>query len=77
LAKGLELAKEAHDWSLLATILVNVAHLYGRHGDADDGLKFSQLSEMAMPDGLSAADAMIHMAWLYGKLETLIGLPST
>lgn len=53
---------EAHDRSLLATILVNVAHLYGRHGDADDGLKFSQLSEMAMPDGLSAADAMIHMA---------------
>jgi len=68
LAKGIELAKEAHDRSLLATILVNVAHLYGRHGDADDGLKFSQLSEMAMPDGLSAADAMIHMAWLYGKL---------
>jgi hypothetical protein len=68
LAKGLELAKEIHDRSLLATILVNVAHLYGRHGDANDGLKFSQLSEMAMPNGLSASDAMIHMAWLYGKL---------
>ena len=30
LAKGLELAKEAQDRSLLATILVNVAHLYGQ-----------------------------------------------
>jgi transcriptional regulator with XRE-family HTH domain len=72
LAKGMELAEEVHDRSLLATVLINVAHLYGRHGDADDGLKFSQLSEMAMPDGLSAADAMIHMAWLYGKL----GIPA-
>jgi len=68
LSKGLALAKEAGDRSLIATILVNVAHLYGRHGDTDDGLKFSQLSEMAMPNGLSAADAMINMAWLYGKL---------
>lgn len=68
LAKGMELAEEVHDRSLLATVLINVAHLYGRHGDADDGLKFAQLSEMAMPDGLSAADALFHMAWLYGKL---------
>ncbi len=67
LARALELAKVS-DRSLLATVLVNVAHVYGRHGDADDGLKFSQFSELAMPNGLPAADAAIHEAWLYAKL---------
>lgn len=67
LARALELAKVS-DRSLLATVLVNVAHVYGRHGDADDGLKFSQFSELAMPNGIPAADAAIHEAWLYAKL---------
>ncbi|MGI9001112.1 MAG: helix-turn-helix transcriptional regulator [Pseudonocardia sp.] len=68
LSRGLRLAREAEEASLVATILTFQAHLYGSEKEAHNMLRLTQLAETVAPHHLSRSNAVIHQAWGYAQL---------